>query len=176
MPREDVGSSKAASLLQISPQRLRKLLSQGRVKGAYKGKYFWKIPLFNEVPKVIEAKRGPKGLWYRSERKSKTNIYINKDQIRKNGQMLAELREPVIVVEQGKRKEYGYEVEIAGPCRVVYSPDRALHGENRTNPVVWIETNSQIKFLDVNEEPHKCRLPYQQLPTAKKKPVRRGFG
>jgi len=176
MPREYVGTSKASDLLGISSQRLRQLLSQGRVKGAYKGKYFWRIPLFNEMPKIIEAKRGPKGLWYRSDRKSKTNIYINKDQIRKNSQTLAELREPVIVVEQGKRKEYGYEVKIDGPCRVVYSPDRALHSEHKTNPVVWIETDSQIKFLDVNEEPHKCRLPYQHLPTAKKKPVRRGFG
>lgn len=172
---EYVGTSEAAWLLQISPQRLRKLLSQGRIKGANKGKRCWRIPLYNnKMPKVIEANRGPKGLWYRHRRTSVSNIYINKDQIRKNSQILAGLREPVIVVEQGKRKEYGYQMEIAGPCRIVYSPERSLHSEHKTNPVVWIETESQIKFIDVSGEPHKCRLPYQQLPTAKKKPVRRG--
>mgnify|MGYP000093782540 CR=1 FL=1 len=139
---------------------------------AYKGKRFWHIPLFNGMPKIVEAKRGPKGLWYRRERSAASNIYINKDQIRKNSKLEAELREPVIVVEQGKRKEYGYQMEIAGPCRIVYSPDRSLHSENKTNPVVWIETHSQIKFMDVNGEPHKCRVPYQHLPTAKKMPVR----
>ena len=170
---EYAGTSKVASLLEISTARVKQLAARGRIEGAYKEKRCWRIPLFNKMPKIIEAERGPKGKWYRKERKVPSHIYINKDQIRKNSKLEAQLREPVIVVEQGKRKEYGFEMEIAGPCRVVYSPDRALHGENKTNPVVWIETHSQIKFMDVNGEPHKCRVPYQHLPTAKKMPARK---
>lgn len=170
---EIVGTSEAAYMLNISAARIRKLLSQGRIKAAYKVRRCWRIPLYNGMPQVIEAKRGPKGLWYCQPRSSTTKVYINKEQIGKNSKLPREQREPVIIVEQGKRKEYGYQVDIDGPCRLIYSPDRALHGERRTNPVLWLETSSRISFVDMNGEPHKCRLPYQQLPTAKKKPTRK---
>ena len=42
-------TTQAASLLEISPRRLRQLLQQGRVKGAYKTGKYWLIPLFDEV-------------------------------------------------------------------------------------------------------------------------------
>lgn len=126
-----VGTSRAAWLLKITGPRVRQLLGEGRVKGAYKERRFWRIPLYKGMPQIISGKRGPKALWYRRQSEAASNIYINKDQIRKNTLLKREevnRREPVIIVEQGKRKEYGYEVEISGPCRVVYSPDRALHG------------------------------------------------
>jgi hypothetical protein len=172
-----VGTSRAAWLLKVTGPRVRQLIAEGRVEGAYKEGRFWRIPLYKGMPQIISGKRGPKGLWYRRKSEAASNIYVNKDQIRKNTLLKREeanRREPVIIVEQGKRKEYGYEVEINGPCRIVYSPDRALHGEDKTNPLVWIETYSEIKFADVSAEPHKCRLRYQQLPTAKKKPTRSG--
>jgi hypothetical protein len=40
-----VSTTKAASLLMISTRRLRQLLKEGRVIGAYKSGNFWFIPL-----------------------------------------------------------------------------------------------------------------------------------
>ena len=56
-------TTQAASLLEISPRRLRQLLQQGRVKGAYKTGKYWLIPLYNGLPQVIKAKRGRAGTW-----------------------------------------------------------------------------------------------------------------
>ncbi len=58
-----IGTSQAASLLDVCPQRVRQLLKEGRVVGAEKIDDFWRIPLFNGMPKVIEGTRGPKSTW-----------------------------------------------------------------------------------------------------------------
>ena len=60
---ETVGTTKAAFLLDISTTRVRFLLKQGRIKGAYKKGRVWVIPLFNRMPKVTRKKKGPKGKW-----------------------------------------------------------------------------------------------------------------
>ena len=49
-----VHTTKAASLLEISPRRLRQLLQQGRVKGAYKSGNFWLSPLYNGRQQAAE--------------------------------------------------------------------------------------------------------------------------
>jgi hypothetical protein len=42
-----VKTTQAASLLNLCPQRVRKLLKQGRIKGAFKDKRgFWQIPVY----------------------------------------------------------------------------------------------------------------------------------
>jgi hypothetical protein len=58
-----VGVTEAASVLGISPRRLRKILSEGRVKGARKSGSIWIIPLFNGVPVIVKGSRGPAGTW-----------------------------------------------------------------------------------------------------------------
>ena len=58
-----VHTTKAASLLGISPRRLRQLLQQGRVKGAYKSGKFWLIALYNGLPHITKGKRGKAGTW-----------------------------------------------------------------------------------------------------------------
>ncbi len=42
-----VQTTKASSLLGICPQRVRQLLAQGRIRGAFKDKRgYWQIPLY----------------------------------------------------------------------------------------------------------------------------------
>lgn len=48
----------AATRWGISPQRVRLLCSQGRVKGAQKLSMGWVVP--SETPKPVEGKSGPK--------------------------------------------------------------------------------------------------------------------
>jgi len=70
----------------------------------------------------------------------KTRIHVNQHKIRsykKNN-----LNEPVITVKTSKSNTYGHEVEVLGPSKVIYSPDKPLSCGAR----VWIETNSDVKI------------------------------
>ncbi|MDJ0733993.1 MAG: helix-turn-helix domain-containing protein [Nostocaceae cyanobacterium] len=58
-----VSTTQAANLLGVSPTRIRYLLKQGRIKGAYKVGKIWVIPLFNDMPVISKGNRGPKAKW-----------------------------------------------------------------------------------------------------------------
>ena len=94
-----IDTIQAAKLLQVSASRVRILLKQGRIRGAYKLGRFWVIPLYDGMPIISKGKRGPK-----------TTL------------------EPVISVKCGNRNVYGHTVEINGPCRIVYSPEQTFLG------------------------------------------------
>lgn len=68
----------------------------------------------------------------------KSIIHVNQHVIRSNHK--TGNREPVLSVKQGKKNTYAHEVEILGPSRVVYSPDKPLSCGAR----VWIETTSEV--------------------------------
>ena len=68
----------------------------------------------------------------------KKRIHINQHKIRsnkKNG-----TKEPVITVKTSKSNNYAHEVEIQGPSKVIYSPDKPLPCGAR----VWIETEEKV--------------------------------
>lgn len=68
----------------------------------------------------------------------KKRIHINQHKIRsnkKNG-----TKEPVITVKTSKSNNYAHEVEIQGPSKVIYSPDKPLSCGAR----VWIETDEKV--------------------------------
>ena len=69
---------------------------------------------------------------------AKTIIHVNQHVIRSNQKTGA--REPVITVKKGKKNTYTHEVEILGPSRVIYSPDKPLSCGAR----VWIETTGDV--------------------------------
>jgi len=68
----------------------------------------------------------------------KKRIHINRHKIRSNKKN--NLREPVITVKTSKSNNYASEVEIKGPSKVIYSPDKPLPCGAR----VWIETDEKI--------------------------------
>ena len=70
----------------------------------------------------------------------KTRIHVNQHKIRSNKKN--NLNEPVITVKTSKSNTYGHEVEVLGPSKVIYSPDKQLSCGAR----VWIETNSDVKI------------------------------
>ena len=76
---------------------------------------------------------------------SKKYIHINQHVIRSNAK--SGDREPVITVKTYKTNNYGHEVEINGPCRVVYSPDKPLS----CGAKVWIETKAGVVVVDKNQ-------------------------
>ena len=70
----------------------------------------------------------------------KTRIHVNQHKIRSNKKY--NLNEPVITVKTSKSNDYGHEVEILGPSKIIYSPDKPLSCGAR----VWIETEAEVKI------------------------------
>lgn len=76
---------------------------------------------------------------------TKSIIHVNQHVIRANGKTGA--RDPVLTVKRGRKSnDYAHEVDIDGPCRIVYRPDKPLS----CGAKVWIETHAgvQLKVLD----------------------------
>lgn len=68
----------------------------------------------------------------------KTIIHVNQHVIkanRKNG-----TTNPVLTIKTYKDNKYAHEVEILGPSKVVYSPDKPLS----CGAHVWIETHAEV--------------------------------
>ena len=68
----------------------------------------------------------------------KTKIHVNQHGVRSNKKHGK--KEPVLTVKTYKSNTYAHEVEINGPSKVIYSPDKPLSCGAR----VWIETESEV--------------------------------
>ena len=68
----------------------------------------------------------------------KTRIHVNQHKIRSNKKN--NLKEPVITVKTSKSNIYAHEVDIKGPSKVIYSPDKPLS----CGAKVWIETDAPV--------------------------------
>jgi hypothetical protein len=145
-----VGTTEAAKILNISTSAMRYLISQGRVKGAYKAGRNWIIPLFNRLPIISKGKRGPKPK-SRGRIPAKTKIHVNRHNIRDNKDKSLEDLIPVISVKHNKSNTYGYSLKINGPCEIVYRPEKPLDSSAK----LWIETFSQVnvRLTNPNKKP-----------------------
>lgn len=68
----------------------------------------------------------------------KTIVHVHQARIRanlKNG-----TNDPVLTVKTYKSNQYAHEVEILGPSKLVYSPDKPLSCGAR----VWVETQAEV--------------------------------
>lgn len=70
----------------------------------------------------------------------RTLIHVNQHAIKRNAKNGT--REPVLTVKTYKSNTYASAVEIKGPSKVVYSPDKPLSCGAR----VWIETESEVEI------------------------------
>ena len=68
----------------------------------------------------------------------KTKIHVNQHVVRSNKKHGK--KEPVLTAKTYKSNTYAHEVEINGPSKVIYSPDKPLSCGAR----VWIETESEV--------------------------------
>jgi len=71
----------------------------------------------------------------------KTIIHVNQHVIKSNRKTGA--TDPVLTVKTYKSNTYAHEVEILGPSKVVYSPDKPLS----CGAHVWIETQAKINVV-----------------------------
>jgi hypothetical protein len=71
----------------------------------------------------------------------KTVIHVNQAIIKANAKNGTD--DPVLTVKTYKSNVYAHEVEINGPSRVVYSPDKPLSCGAR----VWIECDGDVTVI-----------------------------
>jgi hypothetical protein len=140
--RETVSTRQAACLLCLCCQRVRQLLKEGRIQGAEKIGRFWKIPLFNGIPRISKGTRGPKGTWRKRVQKVLNFIHVNNPNLNRNRSNREE-NNPVFIVKRGTKLTYCHEVEITGSCKLVYRPEQALD----TGATIWIEVEDASNII-----------------------------
>lgn len=81
-------------------------------------------------------------------------IHVNSNRIRANAKNGTS--EPAVTIRSGRNKvlRYCHEVQILGPSKVVYSPDRPLPCGAR----VWIETDSPLDVDPGRVEDHEAAI------------------
>lgn len=72
----------------------------------------------------------------------KTRIHVNQHIVRRNKRTGE--REAVLTVKQGRTNTYCHSVEVLGPSRVIYSPDKPLS----CGATVWVETESEVRIAE----------------------------
>tara|TARA_R100001163_G_C4950870_1_gene118693 strand:+ start:234 stop:449 length:216 start_codon:yes stop_codon:yes gene_type:complete len=67
-------------------------------------------------------------------------IHVNMHKVRANKKHGT--NEPVLSIKEGKSNTYCHEVDILGPSKLVYRPDKPLSCGAR----VWIETDAELEI------------------------------
>ena len=67
-------------------------------------------------------------------------IHVNMHKVRANKKHGT--NEPVLTIKEGKSNTYCHEVDILGPSKLVYRPDKPLSCGAR----VWIETDAELEI------------------------------
>lgn len=70
----------------------------------------------------------------------KTIVHVNQHAVKSNRK--TGKRNPVLTVKTYKSNTYAHEVELTGPSKVVYSPDKPLP----CGAVCWIESQHPVKI------------------------------
>ena len=74
----------------------------------------------------------------------KTIIHVNQHNIRANSKLEeGESPLPVLTIKTYRSNTYANEVEISGPSKIVYSPDKPLS----CGAKVWIETQHTVRVI-----------------------------
>jgi len=87
----------------------------------------------------------------------KTIIHVNQHVIKSNAKTGAS--DPVLTVKTYKENRYAHEVNIKGPSRIVYSPDKPLS----CGAKVWIETDSEVEVFVNDQERSSQRVQHSEL-------------
>jgi hypothetical protein len=138
----------ASQLLGICRQRIQQLIYANRVKGAFKTKKGWQIPLYRKMPQIIPTKHGMKGTWRTEAPQKPKIIHINRQKIQANNRRDAnEAKEPVIAVRIDSKVNYAHQASFEGKCTIVYEPEgRRKYGGAK----VWIEVSPTTKVTITN--------------------------
>jgi hypothetical protein len=71
--------TQTAAILGVSAARVRKLVSTGRIQGAFKIANVWAIPLVDGKPVAKPGRRGPKLSWSKRRPQAVSKIHVNQN-------------------------------------------------------------------------------------------------
>ena len=71
----------------------------------------------------------------------KTIIHVNQHAVKANAKNGT--NDPVLTVKTYKDNRYAHTVDVKGPSKIVYSPDKPLSCGAR----VWVETQAEVEVL-----------------------------
>jgi hypothetical protein len=74
-------------------------------------------------------------------------IHINRFLIERNA--ATNRADPIVRIEEGNTVSYCMEVEINGPSKVIYRPDKPWH----TGAKLWIETDAELTMIGHKDMP-----------------------
>ncbi len=152
-----VTATEAGKILGVSSRRVRCLLSQNRIEGAFKAGIQWLIPLCDGKPVITEGKRGPKPGWSERVKKPRKKDLTVVKVIRRNidGNKNNHTNKTVISVKRGNEPAiHCHGVTLYGPSTLFYSHEaRADKGKAR----VWLETHFDFDTF-VNSDLLSSRL------------------
>ncbi|MGL5875239.1 MAG: DNA-binding protein [Xenococcaceae cyanobacterium] len=136
-----IGTTEAAYLLGICPQRVKQLLYEGRIIGAKKVGRYWQIPIFKGMPKIKPGTRGPKSGWRKLLQRTATIVHVNQNVLKQNRRH--QTNKPPIIVKSGSKINYYHQVKIAGSSQLVYQPEaRKCNGAT-----LWLEIDPTISVI-----------------------------
>jgi len=69
-----------------------------------------------------------------------TRVIVNRQRVKHNATHGTTL--PVFTIREGAKTEYAHAVELLGPARLVYRPDKPLSCGAR----VWLETTYSVRY------------------------------
>ena len=139
----EVGTTEAAFLLNISTARVRVLLKEGRIEGAYKNGHTWLIPLNDRgIPEILPGRSGPEDTWSKGQRTTKTIIHVLTDVVQANQKNATSL--PAINIQRGDRQNICHQAEILGPCKIIYHPHQRNKSEGKS---LWIEVDPEVQII-----------------------------
>lgn len=70
-----------------------------------------------------------------------TIVHVHQQRIRQNIKLPIGLRKPPIIVKSKTGTTYHTTIDIKGPCKLVYSPDKPL----RCGARLWIEVDPSVE-------------------------------
>lgn len=138
-----IGTTRASELLGISDRRVRELIYEGRIYGAFKAGRNWVIPTVNGYPQIKTASRGLKPTWKIVKTPPKNVVHINRQLIGKkmdDGEYA-----PPIAVKCRNKNTYSRRVVIPGPCVLVYDFENP---QKNCGATVCLETFSEPEIKD----------------------------
>lgn len=146
-----VGTAEVAELMGVTERRVRQILCEERILGAYKVSGVWIIPLYAGMPVIVRRNKGPKARWVPKTRHQPPLmcIHVNQKFLHYNAKHPDREPVPIFAIEKygnPKDKVYASRVVFHGPSELVHEPYPGCG--LKCGSKAWIQTREPLELSD----------------------------